>query len=545
MIGHYLKLAAFIGLYMAILFPGANNPISLLMRDLEESRARAVREQTLAKQYLDIAGVMIIAYRPDGTIMLANNKAGAILGVDKHELVGKNWFMEFIPSSLQDELRYVFYELTEGNPAKVQYRENPVMSKDGTVRHIAWYNEVLRDDDGGIVGIISSGEDITARKRAEEEIYYHLRLEEVVSTLSRTLMRPVEEIDLDAALKSIGEVTNVDRAYIFLYDYQTGTMSNTHEWAAAGVEPEKDNLQGLRFEDFTWWNDKLDEQSYINEHDVSAIEDLNVRGVLEAQRIRSLLVIELMQDDGPRIGFMGFDSLRHKVWRPEDIRLIRMLAETISLYFKRARDQDLLLASERRFRGLVQKSSEITMLVDREGIIAYCSPSIAEILGYAAEEVLGTPYSDLCCGEVELPVARGLEEQGSFVTYETQMKKKDGRSADFEIRASNLLEDKDIGGIVINARDITKRRQAQRERERAIAELKERNRELEEFTRQLYHDLQTPLVTIGSYSDEVIKKLGDGQDPSSARLDAYVIRNAARQLSAFATELAIKIRIRK
>jgi hypothetical protein len=52
-------------------------------------------------------------------------------------------------------------------------------------------------------------------------------------------------------------------------------------------------------------------------------------------------------------------------------------------------------------------------------------------------------------------------------------------------------------------------------------------------------------VTIGSYSDEVIKKLGDGQDPSSARLDAYVIRNAARQLSAFATELAIKIRIRK
>ena len=52
----------------------------------------------------------------------------------------------------------------------MEYFENPVITREGKERLISWHNNFLIDESGKIIGSLSSGEDITERKRTEEEL---------------------------------------------------------------------------------------------------------------------------------------------------------------------------------------------------------------------------------------------------------------------------------------------------------------------------------------------------------------------------------------
>jgi PAS domain S-box-containing protein len=126
-------------------------------------------QENQAQIYLDLAGVMFIALNKDQTVRLANKKACQVLGYDKEEIIGRNWFNHFLPERLRDEVRGVFTHLIAGNVEPVEYFENPVLTRQGKERIIAWHNTVLRDQSGQIYGTLASGEDITERKQVEEK----------------------------------------------------------------------------------------------------------------------------------------------------------------------------------------------------------------------------------------------------------------------------------------------------------------------------------------------------------------------------------------
>jgi PAS domain S-box-containing protein len=58
-----------------------------------------------------------------------------------------------------------------GEVEGVEYHENPVVTKNGQIKMIAWHNSVLKDDNGNIIGALCSGEDITDRKSLEEQLF--------------------------------------------------------------------------------------------------------------------------------------------------------------------------------------------------------------------------------------------------------------------------------------------------------------------------------------------------------------------------------------
>jgi PAS domain S-box-containing protein len=105
----------------------------------------------------------------DQTVSLINRKGCEVLGCDEKEIVGKNWFDTFIPERIRNEVKAVFDALMAGKIETVEYFENPVLTKSGEERMIAWHNSVFRDEQGNILATLSSGEDITERKRIEEE----------------------------------------------------------------------------------------------------------------------------------------------------------------------------------------------------------------------------------------------------------------------------------------------------------------------------------------------------------------------------------------
>ena len=138
--------------------------------DLKRAQDEALKAGNRARRYLDIAGVILLALDREGRVTLINRGGLEVLGYDESELVGTDWISTCIPKRDRGEVRKVFGQLVAGTAEPVEDYENPVLTKDGEERTIAWQNAVLRDAEGTIVGTLSSGKDVTERRRIEDAL---------------------------------------------------------------------------------------------------------------------------------------------------------------------------------------------------------------------------------------------------------------------------------------------------------------------------------------------------------------------------------------
>ncbi|MBT4484559.1 MAG: PAS domain S-box protein [Candidatus Latescibacteria bacterium] len=139
--------------------------------DRKQVEEALLMERDKAQKYLDVAGVMLVVLDTNGRISLINNKGCEILGSSEKDIIGKSWFDNYLPKIYRKEVKGVFKQLMAGEVESVEYFENAIVNGSGEEKIIAWHNSILKDDNGGILGILSSGEDITERKKAEEALW--------------------------------------------------------------------------------------------------------------------------------------------------------------------------------------------------------------------------------------------------------------------------------------------------------------------------------------------------------------------------------------
>jgi len=146
------------------------------------SRLRIERDMT--RRYLDVASVMFVVLDAEQRVMLVNRRACEILGYDKYELIGANWFEKVIPAEERGAVKAVFSRLLAGELEPVEHFENAVVTSSGEKRRISWTNNYFKNEDGSTIGVISCGQDITERERAETEaIEERNKLEAVMAAL--------------------------------------------------------------------------------------------------------------------------------------------------------------------------------------------------------------------------------------------------------------------------------------------------------------------------------------------------------------------------
>lgn len=125
-------------------------------------------EKDRLQNYIDVVGVMIVVLDKEGYVSLINLKGLQLLGYNKEEMTGKNWIANFIPKDEQKNLNDQFSMCLKGNHTR-NY-ENFVLTRTGEKKLISWTNVPLIDEQGIVVGCISSGEDITNIRLSEEKL---------------------------------------------------------------------------------------------------------------------------------------------------------------------------------------------------------------------------------------------------------------------------------------------------------------------------------------------------------------------------------------
>jgi PAS domain S-box-containing protein len=149
-------------------------------KQIQQARITLMEEKDKKQMYLDIAEVILVALDKNGQITLINRKGCRILGYEYGELIGKNWFKTCLPPENRHDVFEIFKQLMEGKIEPVEYYENPVLTGSGEVRLIAWHNAHLKNEHGNIVGTLSSGQDITEQKQAENELKNSLKEKELL-----------------------------------------------------------------------------------------------------------------------------------------------------------------------------------------------------------------------------------------------------------------------------------------------------------------------------------------------------------------------------
>jgi diguanylate cyclase (GGDEF)-like protein/PAS domain S-box-containing protein len=123
-------------------------------------------------------------------------------------------------------------------------------------------------------------------------------------------------------------------------------------------------------------------------------------------------------------------------------------------------------ASEQRFESLVQQSSDVVTVVDREGVVIYQSETVTRVFGLSVDSITGKPIAALLTDEsaptLENALLRSAEDPSKIVMVEVAVRHADGRLCDAEISITNLLDDPNVRGLVLNLRDVSERRSLER-----------------------------------------------------------------------------------
>lgn len=135
----------------------------------------------------------------------------------------------------------------------------------------------------------------------------------IASTYINIDLEKVDEA-IDESLKEMAEFVGADRAYIFEYNIESSESSNTYEWCAPGIPSEKENLQRIPLDRIRLLARKHAQGQPFYLNDVQLLgdpEEKKLKQILTEQGVQSIITVPMINED-QLIGFVGFDSVKHK-----------------------------------------------------------------------------------------------------------------------------------------------------------------------------------------------------------------------------------------
>jgi len=453
--------------------------ISFALDLLDEQARRAKAEKALVgseEKVQTLAGILEhssqpfgIGY-PDGRFGIVNPALCELLGYSDGELHQVNWTDLTPPEFAGRESAAIEELLRAGVP---QRYEMEYLRKDGSRVPVEMFLHRFPATGEKIEYFYTFVTDITEQKRIKEAIKQERDRAEQYLNMAGVLL---------AVLDTNGKISLINRRGCEILGYPEEELLG-RDWISTCLpEHVQDEVREVL--------------SQVTRGDIAPVEyHENVIRRKDGQERMLAFHNTLLKDDDARVTGILFSG--------EDIT-DRKLAE------------DALHESEERFRNLIQNSSDMIAIIDRDGHIAYSSPSTLRICGYDPSELLGKDPLEYIHSDDRERVKEALMaiagKTDAVTPSEYRIRHADGHYIDVEAIASNLLGVMGIDGIVTTARPITERKAA----ERSLLESEGRYRALFEKSTDAIFVLSTRFLDCNPAAERMFgysRKEIIGQDP--------------------------------
>ncbi|HSD83250.1 MAG TPA: PAS domain S-box protein, partial [Anaerolineae bacterium] len=388
-----------------------------------------------------------------GRYLAANRTLAQTLGFQQvEELIGKtDWD---VTPNVAAQFSVTEQEVIDSRSQK--FVEETVID-DGLEKWFEIFRSPIFDVQGNVLGTAGFAHDITARRQAEAAIRE-----------SEALFRYLAD--------------NAP-ALIAMYDEHTVATYLNRAWREF-----RGDIPALPVDE---WSERIhpdDRRRYLHEY----------RLALQAQR-KFTIEYRLRRSDGQYRWL--FDTVVPRYTANE--RFAGFIGIAIDIT-DRKNAEEALRRSESRLRLLADNMVDSIKQLDAQQRLIYASPSVERVLGHPVRDLLGRPVYEFVHPEDasrlyhQILMATELHTPSLRVEYRYRHAAGHYLWVESEVR---LLYDErgEFAGAVFGSRDISDRKQAEVEREKLIAELEDKNAELERFTYTVSHDLKSPLFTIRGF----------------------------------------------
>ncbi|MDD1687230.1 PAS domain S-box protein [Methanoregula sp.] len=415
--------------------------VSFALDMLDEQARRTHAETALAgsaERVQFLAGILERASQPfamadpDFRFGIVNPAFCELTGYPEEELLHMS-LRDLTPQKYHDTMEEMFRELQRtGIPRRY---EKEYIRKDGSFVPVEVLIHRVTDDAGNLRYVYAFATDITGRRRAEEALRAERDQAQRYLDVAGVML---------AVMDRETRVTLINRKGSEILGYPEEEILG-REWAESFVpEESREKVQGIIRQ---MLNGEVDPFEYN--------ENLLLTKSGE-QRLVAFHNTLLTAPSGEILGLL---------FSGQDITHQRQV-------------EDALRESEERFRNLIQNSSDMIRILDRDTRILYSSPSTLRIVGYDPADVIGkVPLDFVHPDDQELvkgAIGKVIDRTNRGIATEYRIRHADGHYVDVESVSLNLLDVPAIRGLVTTTRPITERRKA----EQALKESEARYRSI-------------------------------------------------------------------
>ncbi len=208
-----------------------------IVHDLSEQKAAQkalLEEKEKVQMYFDLANTINVVLDTSGKVVELNQKGCKFLGKNEENLQGKDWFELIMIPEDQEKMRKAFCGMMRGETQFMSYFENIVIDRDGRRRYYTWHNNLIRDKDGKVAGMISSGIDITDRKLAERALKKEKERAQQYLDVANTLI---------VVINTDEKITLLNKKGYELLEYTEGALHNKNWFDVAIPNIEKERVR--------------------------------------------------------------------------------------------------------------------------------------------------------------------------------------------------------------------------------------------------------------------------------------------------------------